>query len=942
MENRLTTTQQEHLSTSEKVYVLLSEAVKSYETEITEALAKPRVSTHEVNRIDASFNDTVEQLQNVSLPHNESLAISAAFMHEALGEHSHYSRYGRTAAANIGMSFSGPEHDDARAEIAKSHYAQAMTSLHRSGDAKAMERAEAAYKVLSDLQYEVEVVTVPSHAQNFAVYTKNRAGEFSEYAQKNARKTAIAGAGVLLVTGIVTPSMAQAAQPLTIASSVSTQNNVYRPAGQTAIAVNVQEEKAPSAALKISVDRADARQLETKVSVSERPGKTSAAPLSVGSYEASTKTAVNTAISVVSEKPDVEVHSLTIAPNVAPKARTADTVVAVPDMQNLNIVKTEHTELKVSTVHTDVPTTQELAGMNKQQKAIELIKDAIQNDTADTSMTNAASLIRLGFPAGSEQGMQFNTSNGQSTEENAFYDAIIDRQIDLQDTLNENGHADGNYVNNSLISLAVLEVVSENQSILDSPDIQKLIADIKKPSDEYQGKLFDQYLAKAKQALEADNGKLLNGIDEKYRPQVETMYAYSLMSIATDAEQATHVQEIKDAEAKAAAEKKAAEEAAAAAKASQAAEAQHANNGDIGTEAFKSLIENAPSPVAKRMFMAMQHFMNNGFTSYQAAGMVGNMHKESGSTMDPSIEQFGGGPGRGMVQWEVGGRFEALKAFAAERGTSWDDFDTQLDFVIHEMQTTRSQAYAPVKDSKDIYGASYAFMRYFETPYVVIQGLNTGDWSQADAEAQDRTGRGQPLLDAFNHQVDAITQARADAAEKAKDLQEKQEKENGLNLQEAIQFVANYKNDPNNVQYTGGASQQCNGGPLSNCVSFSVYFANKYTNIGGMGNGTMPGNGSIVVQNIADRNPNIKTGHTPEVNAIFSTPSGVQMCGHVKCGHTGVILGVDKERGVVIVGEAGCGTEGWWDTAREYPYDRFNSEMYTYAYTDGWIKAQVQ
>jgi hypothetical protein len=164
----------------------------------------------------------------------------------------------------------------------------------------------------------------------------------------------------------------------------------------------------------------------------------------------------------------------------------------------------------------------------------------------------------------------------------------------------------------------------------------------------------------------------------------------------------------------------------------------------------------------------------------------------------------------------------------------------------------------------------------------------------------------------------------------------------GMTLDQAVKFMDSYKNNPNNVKYIGGAAQDCPGGPLSNCVSFSVYFVNKYTNIQGMGDGTSSGNGSTVAANIIARNPSIQNGHTPRPYAIFSTPSGSQMCGDVKCGHTGVILGVDTDRGKVIVGEAGCGTPASWDTAREYSLAQFNSADYTYVYTDGLLKGAIQ
>ena len=98
------------------------------------------------------------------------------------------------------------------------------------------------------------------------------------------------------------------------------------------------------------------------------------------------------------------------------------------------------------------------------------------------------------------------------------------------------------------------------------------------------------------------------------------------------------------------------------------------------------------------------------------------------------------------------------------------------------------------------------------------------------------------------------------------------------------------------------------------------------------------GNGSRVVGNLILKNPGIANGTLPRPYAIFSVASGVTQCGNVKCGHTGVILGVDIERGKVIVGEANCSGPLSNDGAREYSLETFSSGAYTYVYSDGLLK----
>jgi hypothetical protein len=85
-------------------------------------------------------------------------------------------------------------------------------------------------------------------------------------------------------------------------------------------------------------------------------------------------------------------------------------------------------------------------------------------------------------------------------------------------------------------------------------------------------------------------------------------------------------------------------------------------------------------------------------TPIAAIGIIANLQAES--KLEPTTKQIaaytkGGGvkygPGRGIAQWEIGGRFDTdrinLKAFANKRGTDWTDYDTQIAFIIHELDT---------------------------------------------------------------------------------------------------------------------------------------------------------------------------------------------------------------------------------------------------------------
>lgn len=119
--------------------------------------------------------------------------------------------------------------------------------------------------------------------------------------------------------------------------------------------------------------------------------------------------------------------------------------------------------------------------------------------------------------------------------------------------------------------------------------------------------------------------------------------------------------------------------------------------------------------------IAWNYFKSLGFNDYATAGILGNLEQESG--IDP-LKYQSNGPGRGICQWEVGGRFELLCAFANSKGTDWTDMKTQLDFLWYELNggdaTTKSildRNYGGInglKNASSIEWAVEAFEKSFE------------------------------------------------------------------------------------------------------------------------------------------------------------------------------------------------------------------------------------
>lgn len=115
----------------------------------------------------------------------------------------------------------------------------------------------------------------------------------------------------------------------------------------------------------------------------------------------------------------------------------------------------------------------------------------------------------------------------------------------------------------------------------------------------------------------------------------------------------------------------------------------------------------------------------------------------------------------------------------------------------------------------------------------------------------------------------------------------------------------------------------CKVSALENCVSFSKWFINRFTNK----EVTAIGDGGQVVSSLIN-NYGFSNGKTePRPYAIFSTRDG-------GFGHTGVVLGVDKARNKIIIGEAGCFADFNFTDAKEESLSKFTNGSYTYAYTD--------
>jgi len=113
---------------------------------------------------------------------------------------------------------------------------------------------------------------------------------------------------------------------------------------------------------------------------------------------------------------------------------------------------------------------------------------------------------------------------------------------------------------------------------------------------------------------------------------------------------------------------------------------------------------------------AFNYFVAKGLTQTQAAGIVGNLMQES--SVRPTAVEYSGGPGRGIAQWSVGGRFntgsKSLTSYANARGANRWALQTQLDFIWYEMATVGGYGLTELRAATTINAAVTAFQNKYE------------------------------------------------------------------------------------------------------------------------------------------------------------------------------------------------------------------------------------
>lgn len=107
-------------------------------------------------------------------------------------------------------------------------------------------------------------------------------------------------------------------------------------------------------------------------------------------------------------------------------------------------------------------------------------------------------------------------------------------------------------------------------------------------------------------------------------------------------------------------------------------------------------------------------FVDKGLTREQAAGIAGNLKQESQfntKILGDNNQSFG------LAQWNRS-RWDNLNTYAQVNNRDPEDFDTQLEFLWHELQTSEKRALNHLMNTSTVEEAARIFSEKFERPSI--------------------------------------------------------------------------------------------------------------------------------------------------------------------------------------------------------------------------------
>lgn len=198
----------------------------------------------------------------------------------------------------------------------------------------------------------------------------------------------------------------------------------------------------------------------------------------------------------------------------------------------------------------------------------------------------------------------------------------------------------------------------------------------------------------------------------------------------------------------------------------------------------KSSSKKEQNPLAKtRVGAAIDFLVKQGFSVNQAYGIVGNLQVESYDSLDPTASD---GHAFGIAQWQDD-RLEDLKQFARDNQSDYTAFETQLAFLVYELQHKERGNWQKVL-SESVNGTPEEYASYFDK--YVERSSQEHNWvRQQKARALANNGYGDEDKTADNRANKLIEKQKKVENIAIKLAKEQLEMENAMKPKEQADFA---------------------------------------------------------------------------------------------------------------------------------------------------------
>lgn len=198
----------------------------------------------------------------------------------------------------------------------------------------------------------------------------------------------------------------------------------------------------------------------------------------------------------------------------------------------------------------------------------------------------------------------------------------------------------------------------------------------------------------------------------------------------------------------------------------------------------KSSSKKEQNPLAKtRVGAAIDFLVKQGFSVNQAYGIVGNLQVESYDSLDPTASD---GHAFGIAQWQDD-RLEDLKQFARDNQSDYTAFETQLAFLVYELQHKERGNWQKVL-SESVNGTPEEYASYFDK--YVERSSQEHNWvRQQKARALANNGYGDEDKTADNRANKLIEKQKKVENIALKLAKEQLEMENAMKPKEQADFA---------------------------------------------------------------------------------------------------------------------------------------------------------